>query len=157
MIERLPVSSPPAGASRALLWACAALSGLVALAWVIDASLTSHMAGHSTWAVAALAAGICWAGAMISLVLLHVLRLRGSPMAGAMLGMLVRMTIPLVIIAVAASQGGTLAKAGLAGQLVVFYLITLVIETCLSVVLLKARPQSVSPQQPAQEGSASHG
>ena len=104
-----------------------------------------------------MAAGICWAGAMVSLVLLHVLRMRGSPMAGALLGMLVRMTIPLVIVAVATMQGGELAEAGLLGQLVAFYLVTLAIETGLSVALMKSAPRNGSARPAVSEGSPSHG
>jgi hypothetical protein len=133
------------------------LSGLLAAAWMVDAIVTTNLADRSTWAVSALAAAICWIGAMVSLVLLHVLRMRGSPMAGAMLGMLVRMTIPLGIIAAATMQGGRLAEAGLAGQLVVFYLVTLAIETCLSVALMRTAPQAVCARSAPAEGSATHG
>jgi hypothetical protein len=157
--DRVPSNSSPASANRAfgLGWACVALTGSVLLAWLIVAPLTTHLSGHSTWEVGALAAGICWAGATVSLVLLHLLRLRGSPMTGALLGMLVRMTIPLAIGAVATTQGGSLAGAGLFGQLVAFYLITLAIETCLSVALMKSSPQVGATRSAVSDGSATHG
>lgn len=71
--------------------------------------------------------------------------------------MLVRMTIPLIIVAVATMHGGELAEAGLAGQLVAFYLITLSIETCLSVALMKSAPRNDSARSAVSEGSPSHG
>jgi hypothetical protein len=154
--DRVPSNSPRPLRYRAfgLAWACAALSGLVVIAWLIDAALTSHFAGRSTWDVSALAAGICWTGAMLSLVLLHLLRLRGSPVAGVLVGMLVRMTIPLAIAFRVTTQGGSLADAGLLGQLVVFYLVTLTIETSLTMALTKSVPQVASV---ASHGSVSHG
>jgi hypothetical protein len=154
--DRVPSNSPHAVWYRAfgLAWACAALTASVAIAWLIDAPVASRIAGHSIWGVSALAAGICWFGAMLSLVLLHVLRLRGSPVAGVLVGMLVRMTIPLSIAFMATTQEGSLAEAGLLGQLVVFYLVTLAIETCLSLALTKSVPQAALVRS---HGSVSHG
>jgi len=155
--DRAQASSPVASSHRAfgIVGGCAALSGLLLVVWVIDAIVTTNLAGRSTWGVSALAAAICWAGATVSMLLLHILRTRGNPMAGALLGMLVRMSIPLVIIFVATTNGGALADAGLAGQLVAFYLITLAIETCLSVALMRSAPKgSIGPA--AAGGSASH-
>lgn len=159
MSDRLPTntSSAKPGRTFGLGSACAALSAAVVVVWLIDSVATTHFSGRSTWEVSAVAAGICWTGAMVSLVLLHVLRIRGAPMAGALLGMLVRMTIPLIIVAVATMQGGELAEAGLAGQLVAFYLITLAIETCLSVALMKSAQRNVSVGSGVSEGSPSHG
>jgi hypothetical protein len=57
----------------------------------------------------------------------------------------------------ATSQGGPLAEAGLFGQLVVFYLVTLIVETCLSVALMKSAPRPVATRSVASEGGASHG
>ena len=156
MSDRVPSNSsrthrPPA---FGLAWACAALSGFVVVAWLFDAMITTRLAGHSTWEVSALAAGVCWTGAMFSLVLLHVLRLRGSPVAGVLVGMLIRMTIPLAIAFLVTTQRGSLADAGLLGQLVVFYLVTLTIETCLSMALTKSVPEAASV---ASHGSVSHG
>lgn len=158
MSERA-LANPNAAQNRfvGLAWACAVLTGLVLIAWIIDAIVTTHLAGRSAWGVSALAAGICWFGALLSLVLLHVLRMRGSALAGALVGMLIRMTIPLAIGAALVSQGGSLAQAGLFGQLVVFYLVTLAIETVISVVLMKAAPSAVARQSAAANGSASHG
>jgi len=154
--DRVPCNSTHAAWYRAfgLAWACAALTLSVVIAWLIDATVASRIAGHSVWGVSALAAGICWFGAMLSLVLLHVLRLRGSPVAGVLVGMLIRMAIPLFFAIVAATQDGSSAEAGLLGQLVVFYLVTLAIETCLSLALAKSVPQVALV---ASHGSVSHG
>lgn len=159
MSDRVPSNSSSAIRKRGfgLAWAWAALSAAVVIAWLVDATATTHLAGVSAWGVSALAAGVCWFGAMLSLSLLHLLRLRGSPMAGALLGMLVRMTIPLAIGGMAAMRGGSLAEAGLFGQLVIFYLFTLAIETCLAITLMKSTPPAASNGNPVSEGSATHG
>jgi hypothetical protein len=142
---------------RRVATACAVLSGVVLIAWLIDAIVTTSTLEHSTWSVSALAAGICWFGAICSLILLHGVKYHGSPLVGALLGMLVRMMIPLAIGAVLVTQGGSLARAGLFGQLVVFYLVTLAAETCISVALLKAAPPAIAPRSTAAGGGTSHG
>jgi hypothetical protein len=137
--------------------ACAVLSALVLIAWLIDAFITTSALNRSTWCVSGLAAGICWFGGVCSLILLHGVRVHGSPLVGALLGMLIRMAIPLTIGAVLVTQGGSLACAGLFGQLVVFYLITLAAETCISVALLRRSPAAIAPHSAPADGGARHG
>ncbi len=59
-------------------------------------------------------------------------------MMGMMLAMLVRMTIPLGIAILVVASHSTLASGGLVGQILIFYLLTLTVETVLSVSLVKA-------------------
>ena len=57
---------------------------------------------------------------------------------GILLAMLVRMTIPLGIAILVVASQSTLANGGLVGQILIFYLLTLTVETVLSVSLVKA-------------------
>lgn len=156
MSDRLSTNSSVAAWHRTfgLGWACAVLSIAVAAAWLVDATVTSHLGGRSFWGVSAAAALVCWSGAMFSLVLLHLLRHRGSPITGLLVGMLIRMAIPLAVATMAAWGDAGPAEAGLLGQLVGFYLFTLTIETCLSLALVKSSPRVASATS---HGSASHG
>jgi hypothetical protein len=87
---------------------------------------------------AAVAGGICWLGAAPSLFLMG--WLRGGPhvVSGVLLGMLIRMGLPLAIGLLLAQTGGPLAKAGVFGMIVGYYLVGLLIETLLSVRLIGA-------------------
>ncbi len=102
-----------------------------------------------------MAAGICWIAATLSMAVLHLLRLRGSPIAGVLVGMLVRMSIPLGIVVMATINRSALVEGGLAAQLVIFYLLALTAETCLSLVLAKSAPRLATAA--FSQGSAAHG
>jgi hypothetical protein len=86
---------------------------------------------------AALAAGICWVGAMIALLLVGLFRASHNQMVSAtLLGMFFRMGLPLMTGLMLTRAGGPLAEAGLFGMILVFYLVGLLVETILSVRLL---------------------
>ena len=156
MSDPVPVNPRTARHRRfGIARACVVLAALIALAWVIDASVTTHLAGRTMWGVSALAAGICWIAATLSMAVLHLLRLRGSPIAGVLVGMLVRMSIPLGIVVMATINRSALVEGGLAAQLVIFYLLALTAETCLSLVLVKSAPRLATAA--FSEGSAAHG
>jgi hypothetical protein len=78
------------------------------------------------------AAAACWLGAALALA---VGRAHHGPLQAlyAMVsGMLLRMAVPLAACAVLQSQGGPLAEAGIVYYAVVFYLVTLTIDTALT-------------------------
>lgn len=83
-------------------------------------------------AATAVAAGVCWFGATGAL--LSTAFLRGSQFAlhGLFGGMILRLGLPLALGMFLSSRGGGLAKAGVFGLIVMFYLLTLVVETLLS-------------------------
>ncbi len=83
------------------------------------------------WAAAA-AALLCLAGAGLALVVSHALREPNHALYGMLLGMAARMGIPLGFGLVCHLQGGALAEAGLLYYLLVFYPVTLGVETALS-------------------------
>ena len=112
------------------------------IAWPIVAVVASRLQNRSAWEVAAVAAVVCWFSATLSLVLSHVMRRAGNAVAGVLLGMAVRLGIPLLTGLVATSQGGALAEGGLLGLILAFYLITLTAETGFALALAKAPPKS---------------
>ncbi len=115
-----------------VLLTAAILVTLPAVAWF----------GHSQYGMnglkaAGLAAAICWAGAMIALVLVAVFRTSQQQMVSAtLLGMLFRTGLPLLTGMMLTRSGGPIAEAGLFGMILVFYLVGLLVETILSVRLL---------------------
>lgn len=112
---------------------------------------TLGVAGGVAWSrhgevglvAAILAAGVCWAGAAISFVLVERFRRSGNPVAGVLAGMLVRLGLPLMVGVALNEAGGPLSDAGIFGLIVVFYLVALFVETLLLVRTLQ------QPRQPA--------
>lgn len=90
--------------------------------------------GISAAAVAGLVNGTA---ALAALGLLG--RLRNTPwvIQGILAGMLIRMALPMAAGVTLLRVGGPLAKAGVFGMIVLYYLIGLVVETCLSVRLIQ--------------------
>lgn len=85
---------------------------------------------------------VCWLGAFIALVITGVLR--GTPQAinGILGATLFRMGIPLAAGFLLSSSSEALAKAGVFGMVVCYYLLTLVVETLLSLRLIQPAPKA---------------
>ena len=81
---------------------------------------------------AVVAGSICWAGGMLALLAVVVVRGTQKVLHGALAGMFFRAGLPLAAGVVLTSQGGDLAEAGVFGMILGFYLVTLVVETLLS-------------------------
>lgn len=144
MNESLSANSSRPLCRRDLLRACAILAAIEVVAVPVAALLATRLRGSPTWTATLIAAGVCWLGATVSLVVAYQGRQRGNALMGLMLSMLVRMAIPLAIALLIVTSRSTLAEGGLLGQLLVFYLLTLTVETLLSVSLVKSassRPQ----------------
>ena len=80
----------------------------------------------------AVAAGVCLLGALTALAIAHVLRAPRHALWGVLLGMAVRMGVPLACGLVFHLRGGALVDAGLLYYLLMFYPVTLGVETVLS-------------------------
>jgi hypothetical protein len=91
-----------------------------------------------------LAAILCWAGAAAALLINHLMPEPHQAMAGLLMGTAVRMGTPLLPAVLIHLQGSPLAEGGLLYYLLVFYPITLAVETALSLPYQRR-------QMPAQE------
>ena len=119
------------------IWgSCALLTGSMllffpAFAWF---GYTRH---NSDGLIAAAVAGaVCWLGATLALV---IARLLGGPQYGVhgiLLGIMFRTGIPFLLGSALSHFNRPLAEAGLFGMVVVYYLLTLVIETLLVIRLI---------------------
>lgn len=122
----------PVRLGSSLVWLTVALLAVFPLfAWVARYQ-------HGQWGLiaAAVAGGICWAGGAAALVCAALLN-RSSPVAGVLAGMLFRMGLPLAGGVILQQTHAELAAAGIFGTVVLYYLITLVVETTLSIRLLR--------------------
>ncbi len=98
---------------------------ILPLAWVISGNQGGVIAG-------AAAAGVCLLAASIALGVSEPLRRPQDVLALVLVGMMIRMGIPLAAALIVVFRGGPLADAGFLYYVVVFYAVTLVAETFLS-------------------------
>jgi len=110
----------------------AILASAVLLVLVPVMPVAFHLGGVAALSAGGLASGLCLIGATIALVLNHLLRGQRLALPALCTAMMARMGIPLVLASVIHLQGGPLAEAGLLYYLLVFYPVTLAVETALS-------------------------
>ena len=127
--------------SGGLLLQSAVLGLVVAVTYGLVGPVAGYLSGGVGLAAAGVAAGLCLAGAAVALLSVHLFRGSSAALAGVLLGMAARMVIPLGGGFVFHAQGGPLAEAGLLYYLLVFYPITLAMETWLSL------PETGSPER----------
>jgi hypothetical protein len=90
------------------------------------------MDGRAGVGAAAAAAAVCVAGAASALGISHLLRGPELALPSLLLGMAARTGLPLLLAMVIQFRGGPLADAGFLYYLLVFYPVTLSLETILS-------------------------
>ncbi len=114
------------------LGAKSAVLGLVVLAvYVPVAPFAALHRGLMGMAAAALGALFCWLGAECGLLICGLFQDPKLAAQGMLLGMLPRMAIPIGMGLAVQLLGGPLAEAGVLVYLVVFYPVTLSVETVL--------------------------
>jgi len=158
-----PHSPITAGRPFGLWSACAVLTMFTLAGFGAVTIALPQLGGRATWQATAVAAGVCWFAALLSLIVSHRIRLKGAAVTALLAGMLLRMAIPLGLAIAMVNQAATIVDSGLLGQIAIFYVLTLAIETWLSLVLIKTATKSVAPRATANpasaqaEGSGSHG
>jgi hypothetical protein len=116
---------------------CALLALAVAVAFPVVAAMAYQWYGAAGVFAAAVAAIVCWAAATLALVCTALLQGPQAALYAMLFGMLFRMGLPLGIGLVLSRTSPVLAGAGVFGFIVVFYLVTLVVETLLSLTFVK--------------------
>jgi len=110
--------------------------GLVCLTsvglYLLVAPVAGLVGGWAGLAAAAAAAAACLAGAVAAILLSHALSKPERVLYGLLAGTVARMGIPLGFALACHLHGGALADAGLLYYLLVFYPVTLAVETALS-------------------------
>lgn len=103
-----------------------------------------HRHGEVGVVAAALAGSIGWLAGASALVCIH-LTSRSNPIAGVFGSMLFRMGLPLVIGLVLQNTVPALAEVGIFGTVLLYYLVTLAVETTLSVRMVGGLSSRVTP------------
>jgi hypothetical protein len=87
-------------------------------------------------AASAVAACVCGSAAIMALVFTIVTRNTPNAVAGLFFSIFLRTCVPLLAAVILSNSGGFLAESGIFGQIVVFYLLLLPVETVLAVRLM---------------------
>jgi hypothetical protein len=109
-----------------------ALTAFVAIYFPVVAWVAASRFGADAIYATLTAAGVCWFASVLSLVVMAGFQDPQRRIVGILGGMLIRMLLPLAVGVSLHRAGGQLASNGVFGQIVAFYLFTLVIETWLS-------------------------
>ena len=108
------------------------LVGAVALALAVVASIAWPIGGGRAVLAAAVPAAVCLSGAVVALIAVSICQRREEPLLGTLCGMLPRMGLPLGFAVMTKFLFKGLVEFGVLYYLVGFYLVTLGIETVLS-------------------------
>lgn len=130
--------------SIGLLGACLAVVAMTA------GGLLAGRYGAEAWQASVLAAGIVWGVGAASLVLIGSARTREMRINCVLLGMLARLSLPLIAVLYFEAVGGRLAAAGIITFITIHYLAGLIVETVLSIRLVALADRAITP--PAASG-----
>jgi hypothetical protein len=129
----------------------AVLTSVLFGAWVAIGSLAFFLTGQSGLSAATLAAGLCWFPAVLALLVAG--HLTGRPLTRLLAAMGLRMALPLMVGVIVVLHGGPLVRAGFLNYLVIFYLLTLTVETALILSCPRIGPPRLLPTDATRPGS----
>jgi hypothetical protein len=130
--ESMPETTQPAVKPLGMTAGLVVLTSVLAATWIVEAILLVPSRGWQVAGVAGIAAGICWVAGALALVSTLLLTRAKQPLTGVLSGVLFRTMLPLAALGVGTAVPG-LARAGLPGQLVIYFLVMLATETILAV------------------------
>jgi hypothetical protein len=133
------------------------LSVVMAVGGCIGAAIGHERYGSNGIVSALLAAAICWIASLSALLLVAITAATPNALTGTFGAMGLRTGVPLASAFVLAVSSPTLAKAGIVGMLLCFFLVSLMVETVLSVVIVSAPSAGASHNTESNTSSKTHG
>ena len=121
---------------RGLLKASFLLTATLLTAFPLFAWFGYQRSGEAGIAAAAIAGAVCWFGALSALVLVARSRDSAAAVNATLMGMFLRLGLPLLTGIVLQQSQGELARAGVFGMILCYYFVALIVETILSVRLI---------------------
>lgn len=122
----------------------ALVTGALVAVWIVVAPVASWVAGPAGLAAAGVGAGVCWLGAVFALALSALFHGPSAFMPRLLVGMLARTMFPLMLGTLLHMQVPALAEAGMIYYLLVFYMVSLALETAM---LLAESPSSLPTEK----------
>ena len=111
---------------------CGLVTLAVAIALAIAGALAFRLHEGAGVAAAGVAAGVCLLGSIAALTVSQFLQGPEAALRRVLASMALRMFVPLAFCLVVAALGGPLAEAGCVYYVLVFYLVTLAVDTVLA-------------------------
>jgi hypothetical protein len=139
----LTAAAPPLVQRLTVRGAQLVLTLAVALTTAVVAYVARHLHGEIGIIAALVAGAICWAGAASALTVTAMLRGPQHALSATFLGMGLRMGLPLLAALVVQLRNGPLAEAGFVFYLLACYAVALLVETSLSILLIKSSPSAL--------------
>jgi hypothetical protein len=121
---------------------CGMLAALILVALVLVLPFAIWLGGPPVVGAAAAAAAVVWIASALGLGVCELVRKPGEVLAGVLLGMAIRMTLPLAACVLVHLGGGPLADAGFVFFVLGFYMIALAADTLLLVLQLNNKTSS---------------
>ncbi|HEV3137742.1 MAG TPA: hypothetical protein VGZ26_07550 [Pirellulales bacterium] len=118
---------------------CLILTVAMLLFYVPVAAIAYGLHGQVGVLTAAVAAGVCWLGASLALAGTAKFGRTGlnGPLFTIAFGLIFNCALPFAVGLVLSRSGGALAEAGVFGQIVICFQFSLLVETLLSLCLIK--------------------
>jgi hypothetical protein len=118
--------------------------------FVLGGALLASSHGLWGWVAAGVAAGLCVIGSVAALVLVAVCRAPSSAVSALLVGIFARTGVPLAGGIALSLYSPRLEEAGLMAAVMTSYLVTLVVETVLSLGLIDGPKRAPLSRGPAQ-------
>ena len=123
-----------------LLTCCSILSAAMLPFYGVVAAIAYSLHGQAGVQAATVAAGVCWLGSTLALTGTWRFGRTGlnGPLFTLFFGMVFNCALPFLVGMVLYRSGGALAQAGVFGLTLVFFQFALIVETLLSLCLIKS-------------------
>jgi hypothetical protein len=132
------------GAMHGFLRTAMVLATCILLAALLLTPIALQQPGSGSPIGLAIAAAICLVSGLVAEIFVALLS-RQTPLGATLVGMMVRMMLPLgVCVAIVASGQNGRQHLAFIGYLLTFYVVTLALETCLAVKRASARSTSLT-------------
>lgn len=132
-MNRRPLNFVTKDYPEGIVTACAILAAAVWLTFPLAAYFAHVQRGVQGVVAVAVAAVVCWLTSTTALLITSLYSTAKSGVTGVFLGVFLRSAVPLLAAILLTNTSRALAEGGVFGAFVVFYLLTLVVETVLVV------------------------
>ena len=129
----------------------------MAIAAVVAVVVGYERSGTTGVVSAAVAAATCWLASLAALLVVSMTAGTPNGLAGVFGAMGLQMGIPLAALIALPSVSPSLSKAGIAGMFLAFFLVSLIVETSLSVVIVSGPSAGPRPPSAPETSSENHG
>jgi hypothetical protein len=148
------VAAPPISPMRGWVSACAIFTAVVLVCLVATTAIAWKWGGERFLPSALVGWGLVWGAALIALIMIFLGRQIGQGVGAVLLGMLIRMGLPLMVAITLTNESPSWGETKLMMFLLGNYFVALIAETGLAVHLLGNSPPAFAKPTAAKEVSS---